>query len=43
VAPSVGKEPVTIRIFKNDEIAAAGEDIVLRSGQALEVSPVFPA
>jgi hypothetical protein len=43
VAPSVGKEPVTIRIFKNDEIAAAGEDIVLRSGQTIEVSPVFPA
>ncbi len=43
VAPSAGKEPVTIRIFKNDEIAATGEDIVLRPGQTMEVNPVFPA
>jgi hypothetical protein len=42
VAPAVVKEPITVRIFKNDEIAATGEDIVLKPGQSLEVSPVFP-
>jgi hypothetical protein len=42
LAPSLGKEPITVRIFKNDEIPANGEDIVLQPGQSLEVSPVFP-
>jgi len=43
VAPSVGKEPITVRIFKNDEVPAEGDDIILKPGQSLEVSPVFPA
>jgi len=43
LAPSLGKEPITLRIFKNDEVPADGEPIVLRPGQTLEVSPVFPS
>jgi len=42
LAPSVGKEPITVRIFKNDEIPADGEPIVLKPGQSLDVRPVFP-
>ncbi len=42
VAPSVGKESITLRIFKNDEVPADGDPIILRPGQTLEVSPVFP-
>jgi len=43
VAPGAVKEPITLRILKNDEVPAEGEPIVLHPGQMLEVSPVFPA
>jgi len=41
-APSTNKEPITLRILKNDEVPAEGEAIVLHPGQSLEISPVFP-
>ncbi len=43
LAPSLGKETISLRIFKNDEVPADGDPIVLRPGQTLEVSPVFPS
>jgi len=43
IAPNTVKEPITLRILKNDEVPAEGDPIVLHPGQALEVSPVFPA
>ncbi len=42
VAPGVVKEPITLRILKNDEVSAEGDPIVLHPGQSLEVSPAFP-
>jgi len=42
VAPTAVKEPIAVRILKNDEVPAEGNPIVLHPGQSLEVSPVFP-
>jgi hypothetical protein len=42
VAPTAVKEPITVRILKNDEVPAEGNPVVLHPGQSLEVSPVFP-
>jgi len=41
-APSSAKEPITLRILKNDEVPAEGDAIVLHPGQSLDISPVFP-
>lgn len=35
-------QPITCRIYLNDEISAFGDDIVLEPGRAQEVSPSFP-
>ena len=35
-------QPITCRIYLNDEISAFGEDLVLQPGQTLEISPTFP-
>jgi hypothetical protein len=43
VAPKDSSHPITLRILKNDEVPAEGEPIVLKPGQSLDVSPVFPA
>jgi hypothetical protein len=42
VAPGAVKEPLTLRILKNDEVPAEGDAIVLHPGQSLDISPVFP-
>lgn len=42
VAPKDSSAPITLRILKNDEVPADGEPIVLKPGQSLDVSPVFP-
>lgn len=43
VAPKDSTHPITLRILKNDEVPAEGDAIVLKPGQSLDVSPVFPA
>ncbi len=35
-------QPITCRIYLNDEISAFGDDIVLQPGETLEVAPTFP-
>jgi hypothetical protein len=35
-------QPITCRIYLNDEISAFGEDIELKPGQSIEVAPSFP-
>lgn len=35
-------QPITCRVYLNDEISAFGDDIVLEPGKTLEVSPSFP-
>ncbi|HTB62661.1 MAG TPA: hypothetical protein VK737_03650 [Opitutales bacterium] len=42
-APASAKEPITLRIFKNDEVPSEDGDIVLKPGQTLDIRPVFPA
>jgi hypothetical protein len=42
VAPSSVKEPITLRILKNDEVPAEGDPIVIHPGQSVDFSPVFP-
>jgi hypothetical protein len=42
VAPGLVKEPITLRILKNDEVPAEGDPIILHPGQSLDISPVFP-
>jgi len=42
VAPKDASGPITLRILKNDEVPAEGDPIVLKPGQTLDVSPVFP-
>ncbi len=41
VAPE-SDEPVTCQIYRNDEIVAEGEEIVLEPGQRRTISPIFP-
>jgi len=43
ITPSPPREPISVRVYKNDEIPAEGEPIVLKPGQTLDVNPVFPA
>ena len=33
--------PVTLQIFKNDEVKAIGDDITIDPGHHVEVTPVF--
>lgn len=35
-------QPITCRVYLNDEISAFGDDIALEPGKTLEVSPSFP-
>jgi len=41
VAPDSG-EPVTVRIYKNDEIPAEGDPVEIPAGQRRSVAPKFP-
>lgn len=36
-------QPITCRIYRNDEFSAFGDDIILSPGEKMEVSPSFPA
>ena len=35
-------DPVTVRIFKNDELSATGEDVKIAPGEQVEIFPEFP-